>query len=440
MGNAISSIGVVPEYSDVGLYLNKPGVGMVVWDADGWQDTTLSWKESCYIHAGISGAEFTIKGPDAQKLLSYASINDVYKWKCGKSKHLVMCFDNGLIMNHALTTRDSEDCFRMFAGNPGPLLRQLQTGSYNAELIPSADFIFQISGPLSLTVIEKATGESMRDVEFLDTRPTKIPGVDADIEVSRIGMTGTLAYELRGPAEAGPEVYDAVYNAGKEYGIKRLGWHEYVVCHVEGGFPQMTCTFMSASVLDPAHMSNPVYAAMTDQKRTGSYEPDNLRARLRSPAEVGWGWMAKFNHDFAGREAVEEEVKNPKRTVVNLLWDPEDIIDIYASLFQKGEAYKLIELPCGQPQPAGGHADKVLSKDGKLIGVSSGTTYSSYYRQMISQCIIDIDQSQIGNNVIVQWGDFGKRIKDVHAKVARFPYLDLPRNEAYDISTVPSGL
>ncbi len=54
----------------------------------------------------------------------------------------------------------------------------------------------------------------------------RIPGIDAsvEIELSRIGMAQTLAYELRGPLEHGPAIYDIVYRAGKEFGIKRLGW------------------------------------------------------------------------------------------------------------------------------------------------------------------------------------------------------------------------
>jgi hypothetical protein len=40
----------------------------------------------------------------------------------------------------------------------------------------------------------------------------------------------------------------------------------------------------------------------------------------------------------------------------------------------------------------------------------------------------------------VHWGDYGKRIKKIRATVVRWPYLDLVRNEDYDLSTVPSGI
>ena len=172
---------------------------------------------------------------------------------------------------------------------------------------------------------------------------------------------------------------------------------------------------------------------------SGSVDPADLRARFRTPVEVGWDWMARLDHDFIGREALEREMADPKRTLVTLRWNPEDVIDIYASLFQPGEEYRTLDLPsCPQP-PAGGHADHV-TKDGGQVGISSGTTYSYYFREVISHGTIDRDQAQIGNEVVLHWGDFGKRIKEVRATVARFPYLDLPMNQDYDLSTVPSGV
>ena len=70
-----------------------------------------------------------------------------------------------------------------------------------------------------------------------------------------------------------------------------------------------------------------------------------MRARLRTPVEVGWQRAVKFDHDFIGRAALEAEVANPRRTVATLRWNPDDVVDIYASLLQPGEEYKTIDLP-----------------------------------------------------------------------------------------------
>jgi len=49
---------------------------------------------------------------------------------------------------------------------------------------------------------------------------------------------------------------------------------------------------------------------------------------------------------------------------------------------------------------------------------------------------IDMDATKIGTEVIVNWGDYGSRIKNVRATVARFPYLIEGRNSDLDVSTI----
>jgi glycine cleavage system aminomethyltransferase T len=82
------------------------------------------------------------------------------------------------------------------------------------------------------------------------------------------------------------------------------------------------------------------------------------------------------------------------------------------------------------------HADHILMKDGRQIGYSSGTTYSYYFREVLSMGCLDLDTSQIGTEVYVQWGDYGKKIKNVRATVARFPYLTEGRNSALDAAVL----
>lgn len=432
------SISGVPVYPDVKLYANVLD-SMRIWEADGWKPETMAWKTGCYLHSGLSGAsEYQFRGPDAARFLSSISVNGG-DWPVGQSRHLVMLDEDGLIANHTLALRDGEESFRHFACPPWSIYK-FQSAGMNVDFSMREVFILQVAGPTSLQVLERATGESLRDVGFLATRPARVPGVDTEIEVSRIGMAGTLAYELRGPLEAGPTVYDIVFRAGQDLGIKRLGWRSYMVNHVEGGFAQGLGTFLYSGAADPRFLGflpPSIRLAMT--ACSGSVDPADLRARFRTPVEVGWEWMARFDHDFIGREALEREIAAPQRTLVTLRWNPEDVIDIYASLFQPGEEYRTLDLPsCPQP-PAGGHADHVTRGDA-LVGISSGTTYSYYYREVISHCTIDRDQAHIGNEIVVHWGDFGKRIKDVRATVARFPYLDMPMNRDYDLSALPSGV
>jgi vanillate/3-O-methylgallate O-demethylase len=68
-------------------------------------------------------------------------------------------------------------------------------------------------------------------------------------------------------------------------------------------------------------------------------------------------------------------------------------------------------------------ADKVL-KNGKLIGVTTSRGYSYYFRQMISLCTIDIEQSELGTEVTVIWGNPDEPQKEIRAKVAPAPYKE----------------
>ncbi len=411
----------------------------VTWEGDPWYETDKSWFESSYIHAGISGPETTYSGPDAAKLLSDTCMNDVYKWKAGTCKHLVQLDKEGLIGNHALFMKDADDAYRTTAGCPFPVLPVAQSGKYDVQIKERDVFVFQFSGPKSLTILERVTQTDLHDLKFLHFRSVRIPGFDVDIEVCRIGMSGTLAYELRGDKEWGPDVYNACMEAGRDLGLKRLGWRDYTVNHTFGGFPQETVHWEMAIFNDPEFQK----IALTNIVCSGSVDPADRRARFRTPVEVGWEWMAKLNHDFTGREALEKEMASPKRKIVTLEFNKEDLIDVYASQFTD-EPYKYMDMPCAQPQQCGGHQDYVTDQEGKVIGYASVPTYSSHYKVTVAHAILDIPEIEEGREVIVKWGDFGGRIKDLRATIRPFPYMryigDVHDNRDYDLSTVPSGL
>lgn len=426
---------VEPLYTDVYKYTNLM-CKQVTWEGDPWYEVGQSYFESSYIHAGLSGPEETFHDPDAAKLLSDGSINNVYKWKNGKCKHLVALTPDGLVANHALFLKDDDNTYRTTAGCSVPYLMLLQSGNYQCEYTTRQIFIFQFSGPLSLTILEKATQSNLRDVKFLDFRPVRIPGIDVELEIARIGMSGTLAYELHGPAELGAQVYDYVYQIGKPMGMKRMGWKDYTVNHTFGGFAQMTVNFELSLYQSPEFCASAPFS----MKCTSSVDPADLRARFRSPVECDWAWMAKFDHEFVGREALEAEIANPKRKLVTLEFNPDDLAEVYRSQYTDAP-YKYMDMPCAEPQPCGGHQDYVMDEEGKVIGISAVPTYSSHFHTMIAHAILDVEQIGEGREVLVQWGDYGKRIKNLRAKIAKFPYIHgVMDNREYDLSTVPSGL
>src|SRR5205823_11850624 len=103
-----------------------------------------------------------------------------------------------------------------------------------------------------------------------------------------------------------------------------------------------------------------------------------------------------FDHKFIGRQSLEEEMADPKRTMVTLVWNPDDLVDLYAALFRKDEPLPdFIEIP--RDRRGYMYADAVL-QDGELVGVSTSRGYSAYFREVISLCTIAIEQSEPGTD------------------------------------------
>ena len=134
---------------------------------------------------------------------------------------------------------------------------------------------------------------------------------------------------------------------------------------------------------------------------SGSFVANDVSAYFRSPVELGWSKNIKFDHDFVGREALAAEVANPKRTMVTLVRNNEDVIDVYASLFREGDPYEVMELPRNGLGRI--WADKIMC-DGRLVGGTTSRCYSHFSRKMISLCTIDVAQSKPGTEVTVIWG------------------------------------
>jgi glycine cleavage system aminomethyltransferase T len=404
----------------------------------GWRNEVMSWKKTCYLHTGLNPAfTYRVKGPEALRLFSDICVNGFTKFPIGTLKHGIMCNENGLILAHGVLLRVGEDEFiTHYLGLWTDY--KLKTGKYDAigEFI-NDEFIFQVAGPRSLEVLEVATRECLHDIRFAGHGMSRIEGMP--VRVLRVGMAGTLGYEVHGKLKDVTAVYHAIMKAGEPFGITKLGRTAYTMNHTEDGFPQLFVHFPA-----PLHEDTGFMQCQGEQWQrrpppilAGSMGAD-IRLRYRNPVELGWAHTIRFDHEFVGRGALEKEVSNPRRKMVTLVWNTDDVVDVYASQFRPGEAYMPMEASHSS-QHRGRHqlwADQVL-KNGKLVGVSSGRMYSYYYRQMISLCSLDTEHSTLDAEVTVLWGDPGMRQKEIRATVSRFPYLNENRNERVDVSTIP---
>ena len=405
-----------------------------------WMDEQMSWKENCYIGYWSFMPNLHIEGPDALELLSDLTINSFKNFAVGQAKHAVQCNADGKVIGDGILFRMSEDKFHTQHLAAWPKYN-CETGDYDATAEIHDTFIFQVQGPNSLAVMESVTDEPLRDVDFMHITEIEIAG--HDVIALRQGMSGEVGFELQGPEKYGQEVWDAVLEAGQEYGMRQLGTRSHMINHLEMCFPTRGHHYLPAIFGDDMReyrewldADNVAEAKFTI---TGSFDPDDVSAYYRSPVELGWERSIAFDHDFVGRDALETEVENPQRTTVTLVWDPDDIVDVYASMFQEDPHHKYMEIPYQKYRAI--EADSVLKGDAE-VGVSTGRGYSYYFREMLSLCTIDREYSDPGTEVTIVWGEGGNPDnprtqqhvpKEITATVAPAPYkTDRRRSELDD--------
>ncbi|NQD97006.1 aminomethyl transferase family protein, partial [Pseudomonas sp. CrR25] len=220
----------------------------------------------------------------------------------------------------------------------------------------------QISGPSALALCEKLVGASLRDIKFMHTRTFKVK--DLEVMFLRQGMAGEVGFELQGPITEREALIAAVMELAPEFGMRRLGARNLMINHVEACYPTGSMHFYNALAdesrrdyfdfmsddknLPDAWIGSPFETVLRynfSSAYSGSWDGDDLSGLYRSPIEMGWSKNVVFDHDFIGREALERELAEPRRQVVTLEFNSEDVMRVHASLFGSGDAYRQFEFP-----------------------------------------------------------------------------------------------
>jgi vanillate/3-O-methylgallate O-demethylase len=398
----------------------------------GWQDEQMSWKTSCYIGDWSFLMDVAVEGPDALRFFRDTCINSFEKFDIGQAKHIVQCSADGKVITEGVLLRLGE---HEFSAQSNPAMYShflLSKGNYAAQARRQATFQYQVSGPSALAVCEKAAGQSLSDIGFMRFRPITIAG--KKVLPVRQGMAGEIGFELHGAREDGPAVYQAILEAGAAFGIRRLGMRTAMINHLEAAFPtgfwhyfgdwfstqgflQFVLENYSFKTLQTEEGS-PFYSSVVPALR-GSFEGEQINDFYRSPVELGWGKSIKFDHDFPGRAALQQELAQPQRLRVTLEYNNDDMVDIYASLFREGTPYDFMDVPHQAKWVT--WADQVL-KEGKPVGVSTVPGYSFYFRKVLALAYLAPQYCQPGTTVEVVWGNPGTPQKKVRAIVKPAPY------------------
>ena len=311
--------------------------------------------------------EFMVTGPDALRFIQNITSNDVNALFDGKVQY--SCFPNGkggivddllvyrysntkylLVVNAANIDKDWAWCVQNAAGSnivPGK------------DLVNISDQIGQLAvqGPLALKAMQKLTKSPVTDMEYYTFKVIDFAGIK-DVLFATTGYTGAGGCEIYVRNEDGAKLWKAVFEAGKEFGIKPIGLGARDTLRLEMGY----CLY-------------------------GNDINDTT-----SPIEAGLGWITKFpaGKDFIDRELLLKQKK-------------------------EGTSRRLrgfVMIDRGIPRQ---HYE-VADAEGKIIGEVTSGTMSPMMKQGIGMAYIPAKYSEPGSEIYIRI-----RNKDLKAKVVDLP-------------------
>lgn len=219
--------------------------------------------------------EFWVSGPSAMKFLQYITSNDVAALWDGKVQYT--CFPNGKggIVDDLLVYRFSLDKYLLVV-NAANIAKDWNWCVDNAakfDIVPGKDLInasddiaqLAVQGPLALKAMQKLTKANITEMEYYSFKIIEFAGIK-DVIFSTTGYTGSGGCEIYVRNEEGTRLWEAVFEAGKEFNIRPVGLGARDTLRLEMGY----CLY-------------------------GNDINDST-----SPIEAGLGWITKFsdNKDF----------------------------------------------------------------------------------------------------------------------------------------------
>jgi aminomethyltransferase len=307
--------------------------------------------------------EFWIKGPNALPYLQSITSNDVSILSSGKAQYtcflndaggivddlLIYCYEPDkymLVVNASNTDKDWAYCMRHMID--GVVLEN--ASERMAQLA--------VQGPKALETLQKLTAIDLSGIPYYHFTTAMLAG-EENVIISNTGYTGTGGFELYFYPESAITIWNAVFSAGEEFGIKPVGLGARDTLRLEMGY----C----------------LYGNDLDDTTT--------------PIEAGLGWITKFipNKIFPGRDIL---IKQKEDGITRKLCGFE--------LSEKGI-------------PRSGYA--ILNRDGDVIGNVTSGTISPTYKKGIGLGYVKPEYTREGTTFYVKI-----REKNVDAVIVKLPF------------------
>ena len=314
--------------------------------------------------------EFIVRGKEALDLVQYVTSNDVAKLKIGDVQYSCMPNERGGIVDDLLVYRLSEEhCSKgerayMLVVNAGNIRKDwnwiAKHNKFDAAIIDisAKTALLAVQGPKATQALQSLTEINLSEIEYYHFTKGKFAGFD-NVLISATGYTGSGGFEIYAEVDQIGEIWDAIFKAGKKYGILPTGLGARDTLRLEKGFALY------------GHEIN----------------------HLTSPIEAGLGWIVKVDKgDFIGKSFIVNKKKNGiKRRMVAFTLE-------------------------GRRIPRQGY--KIFSEEEKEIGFVTSGTFSPSLDHPIGTGYVPKAFRKIGTKLKIKTGS-----KFLDAVIVKLPFV-----------------
>lgn len=221
--------------------------------------------------------EFILKGENALDLIQRVTSNDASVLTDGKAQYSCLPNNDGGIVDDLIVYRIDEKTY-MLVVNASNIdkdwnwISKHNTKNVEMHNISEKTSLLAIQGPKAMDALQKLTDVKLSDIPYYSFAKGKFNGVD-NVVISNTGYTGAGGFEIYFENEYAEKMWDSIFAAGAEFGIKPIGLGARDTLRLEMGF----CLY-------------------------GNDIDDTT-----SPIEAGLGWITKFTKDFTNRATIEKQ-------------------------------------------------------------------------------------------------------------------------------------
>jgi aminomethyltransferase len=227
--------------------------------------------------------KYRITGPDSLAYMNRLVTRDMAKIKPGRVAYAVWCDDRGQVLDDGTIFHLREGEYRLCSQERHLDWLMASAIGFDVSIVEeTADVAgLAVQGPTSYSVLSGLGLDGLDELKVFGLMHCDFEG--SELMVSRTGFTGDLGYELWIEPAKAEALWDALFEAGKLFGIRAIGVHALEMARVEAGYLAPFEDFLPAK----------------GTVRTG---------RTRSPLELGLDWLVDFKKpNFNGRRALAEE-------------------------------------------------------------------------------------------------------------------------------------